>query len=334
MRSLFRSPTNSLQRTFEQMASPQLGRSSSQQLFGDSEPSRGESPSLHFYTSHRHLSHPHNPSTSGNLSNMADTPRNQPRPHLEHRTSQTVIDLTDDVDEPSMPRRPRLDFPRGALRRARTIGGVDGVIDLTEDSNVDVEITEVRVLPASRRTESQPNGLRRLLHQNNPRPESPLFVPEGSPVVEGHGHMAHLFRFLPRPPTIFGNRRPYQVNGGSAQDLDNVLIFGQFAPGAGLPHVHMDYEAVAFAAGPGVPAPLPPKPQYEPPAPSTEGFTRTPTDDDIVICPACEKELVMYVDDDLKKAKVRSKKDREEHPFWVVKNCGHVSLPREYNGFS
>src|SRR5439155_11118703 len=74
-----------------------------------------------------------------------------------------------------------------------------------------------------------------------------------------------------------------------------------------------------------------PKPQHQPPPAAQEGFTRSPTEDDIVICPACQKELVAKKGENeppLKKpgGKAPNKKDREEHPFWVVKECGHVSL--------
>jgi hypothetical protein len=72
-----------------------------------------------------------------------------------------------------------------------------------------------------------------------------------------------------------------------------------------------------------------PKPQHQSPPAAQEGFTRSPTEGDIVICPACQKELVAQKgknEPPFKKpgSKAPNKKDREEHPFWVVKECGHV----------
>jgi hypothetical protein len=73
------------------------------------------------------------------------------------------------------------------------------------------------------------------------------------------------------------------------------------------------------------------KPQHEPPPDAKEGFTRSPKEEDVVICPACEMELVARKDQTeptaVKKpgGRAPTKKDREEHPFWVVRDCGHVS---------
>jgi uncharacterized protein YbaR (Trm112 family) len=81
----------------------------------------------------------------------------------------------------------------------------------------------------------------------------------------------------------------------------------------------MDYAQVAFAER---------KPDHIAPPRVAPGFTRSPTDDDIVICPSCEEELIHRKEDEepvMKKGgKAPSRKDREEHPFWVVKECGHV----------
>ena len=81
----------------------------------------------------------------------------------------------------------------------------------------------------------------------------------------------------------------------------------------------MDYGHVAFAER---------KPDHVAPPRVCSGFTRSPTDDDIVICPSCEEELIHRKEDEeppvKKGGKAPSRKDREEHPFWVVKECGHV----------
>ena len=82
----------------------------------------------------------------------------------------------------------------------------------------------------------------------------------------------------------------------------------------------MDYRRPAFA---------PRVPEYAPPEPAKPGFTRSPTENDIIICPSCEEELVHKKDTEepivKKGGKTPTKKEREEHPFWVIKECGHVS---------
>lgn len=67
------------------------------------------------------------------------------------------------------------------------------------------------------------------------------------------------------------------------------------------------------------------------PPPAREGFTRATGEDLAVVCPSCEEEL-SYDPDEEEQQKAggppakrpRNKKDREEHFFWAVKECGHV----------
>lgn len=71
------------------------------------------------------------------------------------------------------------------------------------------------------------------------------------------------------------------------------------------------------------------KPEHVAPPPVGDGFTRSPTEADTAICPSCEEELIHRKDSEEPPAKksrgAPSRKDREEHPFWVIKDCGHVS---------
>jgi uncharacterized protein YbaR (Trm112 family) len=81
----------------------------------------------------------------------------------------------------------------------------------------------------------------------------------------------------------------------------------------------MDYQNPAFANR---------KPDHIPPPAARPDFTRSPTEDDLVICPSCNEELVHRKDEEKpvvkKSGKAPTKKEREEHPFWVVRECGHV----------
>lgn len=90
--------------------------------------------------------------------------------------------------------------------------------------------------------------------------------------------------------------------------------------------VDFNYQANGFG-GFGGRAPTP-KPVFEPLPPPREGFTRESGPDVVVICPSCDEELKYNSEDKedgppTKKPKTR--KEREEHHFWAVKACGHVS---------
>ncbi len=74
----------------------------------------------------------------------------------------------------------------------------------------------------------------------------------------------------------------------------------------------MDYAMTGFDMGIPGGRDRPPTPKYEPPSPAAKGFTRSPGEDEIVVCPNCGDELAVG-DDELKQE------------IWVVKGCGHVS---------
>ena len=77
---------------------------------------------------------------------------------------------------------------------------------------------------------------------------------------------------------------------------------------AGMP-VMMDYDMTGFDMGLG--GNRPPTPKYSPPPEPEKGFTRSPEEDEVVVCPNCGDELAMG-DTDAKQK------------IWVVKTCGHV----------
>jgi len=59
---------------------------------------------------------------------------------------------------------------------------------------------------------------------------------------------------------------------------------------------------------PGLPAPT-----YDPVSDPRDGFTRSPGEDDVLVCPRCDQELCSGVSD-------------EKQQAWVVKACGHVGV--------
>ncbi|KAL8735978.1 MAG: hypothetical protein Q9166_000540 [cf. Caloplaca sp. 2 TL-2023] len=58
----------------------------------------------------------------------------------------------------------------------------------------------------------------------------------------------------------------------------------------------------------------PPLPTYDAPSPARQGFTRSPKEEDVLVCPNCEDEL-------------GTGKDDTKRQVWVVKACGHVRKP-------
>lgn len=80
--------------------------------------------------------------------------------------------------------------------------------------------------------------------------------------------------------------------------------------------VAMDYGMPAFDMG-FEGANQPPPPKYEPPEPAKEGFTRSPEEDEEVVCPNCGDELAM------------GDTENKQH-VWVIKKCGHVSYGSSY----
>ena len=90
---------------------------------------------------------------------------------------------------------------------------------------------------------------------------------------------------------------------------------GGGGPAGIIADVMMDYDVTGFDMGmPG--GNRPPTPKYSPPPDVQPGFTRSPGEDDIVVCPNCGDELAIG-DSEVKQE------------VWVIKSCGHVSLLSE-----
>ena len=101
-------------------------------------------------------------------------------------------------------------------------------------------------------------------------------------------------------------RAQHQPGGQQSRRPRNVAI-------TAVPGIMMDYGMVGFDLGIGVVEP--PAPKYEPPPPAEKGFTRSPEEDEEVVCPNCGDELAVG-------------KDEVKQQIWVVKSCGHVSAFR------
>lgn len=279
---------------------------------------------------------------------MADVAQ-APRPRLEHRASQTIIDLTDEPEEaiplPSRNHRHRSRSQRPPQLGRSDASGLMEYIDLTEDNaEPELIITGGRELSVPRRQEAQPRS-----HRTGPqlppiRPDSPgLFVPAAPPApaqpaihrVFGRMNAGLSAGFNAAVGVAFGVAMParqpparpaaHHHEAFHLNPADDILAQIQRLhgmPPQAMPG-RMDYRQPAFADRHER------KPDHVPPPPARDNFTRSPMEDMTVICPSCEEELIhnKEIEEPVakKNGKAPTRKEREEHPFWVVKECGHVS---------
>jgi hypothetical protein len=259
------------------------------------------------------------------------------------RAQPEVIDLTGEPDTPDEPevivapraralnagqiagRNPRrqmsLNHRTPSLSRSdgSLLGNHANVIDLTLD---DSPAPPPMPLQLPRRDNPE------LLHQNrhqrhhhrnrHPARAQPVNLDDqggfGARIVAGFARRLDLLRQLGR----FGNPHDVEVQFiGGGLDMDNPLAGN--AP-------NLNYRANGNNG--------PPKPAHVPPPAPRDGFTRDTGDaDDVVVCPGCTEELKYDPDsanDDTMSGrapkKPRTRKDQEEHHFWALKDCGHVSF--------
>ncbi|KAL3423361.1 E3 ubiquitin-protein ligase complex slx8-rfp subunit rfp1 [Phlyctema vagabunda] len=284
--------------------------------------------------SRRRTSHPHNrplDQSSRAEEDMPNGSQSQHRPRLEHRTSQTIIDLTDDVEEEQDPRL-RLGGEGNRRQRPPQLARNDAiiirnVIDLTDEvpspPSPEILITHSRQLPAAAAPASAPasNRSRTLpqpnLPQDNARIGGRAFLFPEDAMMQAFGDIAQRLGPNGFGAFLFGAPPDPGHHVHFARDHD---INFQEMPGP------MNYQHPAHARNLARQR----KPDHKPPPAARDGFTRSPTEEDTVICPACEEELIhRKVEDEpavavKKTTRAPSRKDREEHPFWVVKECGHV----------
>lgn len=122
-----------------------------------------------------------------------------------------------------------------------------------------------------------------------------------------------LFAHLGRPGRLFDRVMAFsgipRTNANNVPARAQVTFVNPDAQQRGALQVNLDFGATAFDLGLGGNPPPPPK--YEPPPAAAKGFTRSPGEQDVVVCPNCGNELA--VNSDEKKAEV-----------WIIKKCGHA----------
>lgn len=225
---------------------------------------------------------------------------------------QAVIDLTEEAEETVSRYQPQGTRP-APPPPPQSANIIDLSVDtpaqrrnLRTDPSPDVEVLWSRPLPHDQQARANPVGqARRGADQHNrhrtradgghSRRDSPPQILSLAAVRNPHmnaaagaRHVHHLI--MPRDQRV-------QFQGALA---------GMFA----LPD--LNYDQPAFDLG-FVDAMPHPSPTYKAPSPPREGFTRSPKEDDVLVCPNCGDELCAG-GTDLKRQ------------VWVVKACGHVSI--------
>ncbi len=238
------------------------------------------------------------------------------------QSTQQVIDLTEDGSSPVAaqivpPTFTNLEGQRGAQRPPRFDRDIISIDDQEDDAAGSRDDSpEIQFLTSRPRSRSL-SITRRLRPQSTlrqrrhtPAARSPPRRPQvsvritGAP-VEAHGHQNAAWFLHP-----FAAR----VNANPPQPHEDELVEWEHFGGGNIEvPAHLNYMSPAFdLREPARRQPPPPRmPTYDPPTPAQEGFTRTPNEDDVLVCPNCDDELGLG-DDEVKRQ------------VWVVKACGHV----------
>ena len=241
----------------------------------------------------------------------------QPRPEPRHE----VIDLT---EEPSSPAEPHTIPPPRTnalnLRRAHRPPRFDRniiSIDEQEDQAIDLreESPEIQFLTSRPRSRSL-SASRRTTARRRPGHTPAAMTPPRLPHVAvriagtaaGDRHQHHHRRPRLEGLEFFG------PVGLANRFNDELLSWEDFggnlfqAPGdLDFLHPGFNYE------NPSRPQQQPRLPTYDPPPAAQSGYTRSPEEDQILVCPNCDDELGVGEDD-------------VKRQVWVVKVCGHVGF--------
>ena len=214
-------------------------------------------------------------------------------------------------------------------------GHTDGLsVDISSDAESDVEVLYSQ--PRTRnpqtlfnftRSRSRANELRGQANEQRIRGDTPVVIEENvrDEVVpeEQRAPRAGLANILERIPLFAGRHRNIERN--FERNIRRVmgLDFDDFlANNMGDQQIQnfnppdLDFDAVGFELQTNDQTQPPPAhPTYEAPPPPGEGFTRSPEEDDTVICPNCDNELGQG-------------NDEIKRQIWVIRSCGHVGVLR------
>ncbi len=266
--------------------------------------------------------------SSGSLFNFIPPPRRgfDLRRPIMSQPRRNVIDLTEDTSSPPEAHRtPPAPTHNEASTAANRPPRFDrNIINIEEQEDTAVNLREespdVQFLTSRPRSRSL-SATQRLARR---RPELPSAA--RSPTRRSHAparvlaedrnpHQAagwaDALHNLPFP-------RPYHPNFARVHFDELVGIEGEFPAGRGLFQVpdNLNFLQVGFNYDqPSRPQQQPRLPTYNPPPPAQRGFTRSPNEDDVLVCPHCDDELGVG-------------SEEVKRQVWVVKACGHVRTSR------
>ena len=237
-----------------------------------------------------------------------------------------VIDLTEDTSSPpeahTIPPSSTHTEPSSAANRPPRFDR--NIINIDEQENASADLREEspeiqfltsrprsRSLSATRRLARRRPAFAASTRSPGRRPQIPAHVTPGERgphQVAGWADTLHNIQFP----------RPYHSHFGRPHGDELVGIEGSFTVGRGIFQVPdnlnflqagFDYEQPSRPQQQQQPR----LPTYDPPLPVQRGFTRSPNEDDVLVCPQCDDELGVG-DNEVKKQ------------VWVVKACGHVRV--------
>jgi hypothetical protein len=220
-----------------------------------------------------------------------------------------IIDLDNGEEEWRMATPPQQDQPRPAI----------------EPESPEIEFISSRRVDPQSREQSVPN------RQNHDGDDVEFLRANPLPADERRRHMdaelEEVLGLLNRGRAGFAHLRAHIERTHAQIDRTTELFRrGPVAPPRNpraratirtfIAPVNMDFGVVGFDMGlGGNRVPEPPPPTYEAPAQAPEGFTRSPEEKDVLLCPNCDDELC-------------TGEDENKRQVWVIKHCGHVSFYR------
>lgn len=232
-----------------------------------------------------------------------------------------VIDLTGESSSPNQqsPDIPRTSTSTHGNRARRSIielddedeqitTGVHG--EGRREDSPDFELLYSRPLSAAARPRSRSIGTSTHDDRNARHISMEQAVANIRRDLTNHGQaLGRLWRDIRRQPRDHHRHHQHNTHSHVVPNSDDLF----FLQGGNFDFVapdQLDFERPGFNMG-NAPRSQPPPPTYDPPPPPRPGFTRTPKEEDILVCPNCDEELGKG-DDDVKRQ------------VWIVKSCGHV----------
>lgn len=243
-----------------------------------------------------------------------------------------VIDLTDDNSpnevQPQTRQNTRTSTSSNVSHTSDTHRISTNFIDLDEEStrapfdsasqSPDLELLEVRSI------RSQPaSDTEQLRRQEARHPRANLRLPSSSHAQQHPFAVGPVGGWGALRQHARGRERQQNLARHTARQFHQLLHSNHPRPTADVLLRHegrdiilpgeLDFVTQGFRMGEdtGPRQTQPPLPTYDAPLPSRSGFTRSPKEEDVLVCPNCEDELGLGKDD-------------VKRQVWVIKACGHV----------